>query len=303
MKTMAWYEKQAKTMDEAYARQEFQIDFGATSGQQIYHLTDEYTIEDDFIVPRHWTRRMILDPHPRKPFASLWLATEPDGFSHVYREFWPSKIYGRPGRVPEDDNRVSIPNYVECCAWFESKDNPKNIGHENLYERVIDYAARAFKQQTANAQNVAEINYQELIENAAEEVAEQRDAQGRLKYPNFSMRFTDAKKADKGAGISLVNEMLLPLEVLKADGTGYEKRSKLRIMRSCTEIIWQLKHNRIASQTSHQKELTDPEMKVLQVRNDLSDCLLYAVRNGLEYIAPHDSEDSTWIPAYEGVSY
>jgi hypothetical protein len=296
-KTMAWYEEQAKSMDFSYARQEYQIDFGATSGQLLYHLTDEYTLEDEFTIPESWTRYHALDPHPRKPFASLWGAADPNGIIHIYRELWPSKIYGRPGRVPEDDNRVPIPHYVEMVAWLESKDNPQNDGkREKIHERIIDYAGRAFK-----ASNLAEddgsIHYQRLIEDAA-------DAIDKKKYPGFGLMFTDAIKAEKSAGIEVVNELMLPLEFIKRDGSGYEKRSKLRIMRQrCPELIWQLKHNRIATQSSHQKDLSDPEMKVLQIRNDLSDCLLYLCRNGIEYRERKSVEEQPMEQMYPGVAY
>jgi len=292
----SWIESMRKGMDDAYYRQEFEIDFGATSGQLLYHLTDEYTLEDEFNVPESWTRYYALDPHPRKPFASLWGAVDPDGIIHMYRELWPSKVYARPGRVPEDDNRVSIPHYVEMVAWLESKENPQNgIKAEKIHERIIDYAGRAFK-----ASNLAEddgsIHYQRLIEDAADEVAK--------KYPGFGMMFTDAIKAEKSAGIEIVNELLLPIEVLKRDGSGYEKRSNVRIMRQrCPELVWQLKKNRIATQSSHQKDLSDPEMKVLQIRNDLSDCFLYLCRNGMVYRDRKSDDGQEFQQMYEGVGY
>jgi hypothetical protein len=292
----SWIANMRKGMDEAYYRQEFEIDFGATSGQLLYHMTDEVTLEDEFVVPTSWTRYYALDPHPRKPFASLWAAVDPDNIKHAYRELWPSKVYGRPGRVPEDDNRVSIPNYVECVAWLESKDNPQNGGKaEKIYERVIDYAGRAFK-----ASNLAEddgsIHYQRLIEDAAEEVAK--------KYKHFGMMFTDAIKAEKSVGIEIVNEMLRALETLSRDGSCYEKRSVVRIMRQrCPELVWQLKHNRLATQSSHQKDLADPEMKALQIRNDLSDCFLYLCRNGMEYRESKRDELQPMQQMYEGVGY
>src|ERR1035438_42229 len=67
----SWGENMRKGMDSAYWAQEFQIDFGATAGAQLYHMTDEYTLEDEFNVPESWTRYYALDPRSEEHTSEL----------------------------------------------------------------------------------------------------------------------------------------------------------------------------------------------------------------------------------------
>src|SRR5690242_12160524 len=147
-KDAAWAAKQKAAMtNEADYDQEYEINFSAKLGTLVYQLQEEATLENSFPIPADWTRYWALDPHPVVPHASLWVAVDKWGDAWAYRELWPSKIYGQRGNVPEDDNRFSIKQYVETVQWLESKENPENQGKaEDIYKRVIDYAARAMGQ-------------------------------------------------------------------------------------------------------------------------------------------------------------
>lgn len=300
-KTMEWFEGQAKGMEPAYAAQEFQIDFHATSGQLIYHLNREVTLEDEFTVPPEWTRYFVLDPGRAKPHACLWLAVDPENFMHVYRELWPSKVYNMPGNVPEDDNLFTPREFTEAVAWLESKENVKqNARDEKFEDRIIDYFARTLREGSVTTGTDPGKSLQDLFEEAGDDISRN------VKYEHFDFRFSDATKENKDVSISMVNAALKPsMRALKKDGTGFEMWSKLRIMKQrCPELIWQLENNRIAQRSAHQKEVSDPELKGIQKRNDLTDGLCYLIRNEPEYREVNPSSRvSTWLPAYEGVSY
>ena len=152
MSLSPWAFGQYQSMtDKAMYRQEYEIDHGAKLGTLLYQLVEEATLERSFPIPTNWTRYYGLDPHPMVPHASLWLAVDEWGDGWIYRELWPSRIYGRPGNVPEDDNRFTIREYVETVQWLESAENPKNEGKaETIAKRVIDYAARAFGKGTSD---------------------------------------------------------------------------------------------------------------------------------------------------------
>lgn len=287
-----------KATDKAYYLQENEIDFGATSGSVIYSLQEEFTLEDEFIVPAHWTRYMALDPHPGKPHAALWLAVDPYDEWHVYREYWPSplcfrweggRLLGSSASVTDKERAVGIEQYVECLKLLESKDNPQNGFHaERIYKRVIDYAARGFGQ--SDKSGPTDSNFQKEFENAAEAI-------------NFDLTFEDAKK-DREVGYMAVNQALKP-RTIEHPMQGTVQRSKLRIMRQrCPELVWQLKHNRRRKQTAQQLENEDPIVKAQKKRNDLTDDLRYLVNANPEYIEPIDPEtESTWIPANRGIGY
>lgn len=58
----------------------YELDFGT-----MFELKTEHIIEP-FEIPQDWMRVMAIDPHPNTPFASLWVAINPQGEYFVYRE-------------------------------------------------------------------------------------------------------------------------------------------------------------------------------------------------------------------------
>jgi hypothetical protein len=216
----------------------------------------------------------------------LWAALSPAGDLYCYRELWPSKVAGTNKNVPEDDSIYSIRQYVEFVKVAQSgagtqvklgdrrvDGNPENVyGDEEIFRQVIDYAARAFGK---DADNPDAINYQERYENHASELG-------------LSLRFEDCTK-DNEAAYAEVNDWLRPRPTMGSNGE-IVQRSKIRIFKSgywtspsgekiwfegCPELRWELLHNRIRMLLPHQADVKDPEMKVLQKRNHLSDCLKY----------------------------
>ena len=282
-KTAEWAAKQkAEMTNPADYEQEYEINFSAKLGTLIYQLHDEATLETSFPIPENWTRYFALDPHPVVPHAALWAAVDKWGDAWIYRELWPSKIYGQRGSIPEDDNRFSIKQFVETIEWLESSENPENQGRdEDIYKRVIDYAARAMGQGFFDEK--PEYNFQQRFEELGH------------------WRFDDSIK-DHEAGYEAVNQWLKPRDVEQADGS-IKPKSKLHIFQDkCPELIYQLKTNRFQQLTPLMAERSDPTGKPMTKRNHLTDDLRYLAMAGLEYI-PHRKMKSSWKPIAKGVNY
>jgi hypothetical protein len=245
-------------------------------------MNEEATLERSFPIPSSWTRYYALDPHPVVPHASLWLAIDEWGDGWIYRELWPSRVYGKPGNVPEDDNRYTIREYVETVKWLESDENPENQGKaENISKRVIDYAARAFGKGTSD--DGEQPNFQERFESAG-------------LYP-----FEDAKK-DHEVGISCVNEWLKPRLIEQTDGS-FKSKSRLHIFSDrCPELVYQIKNNRYQSLTPLMAERQDPTGKPVLKRNHLTDDLRYLCMSEPTYIRPTKAVN-TWKPINAGLAY
>jgi hypothetical protein len=283
-KTAEWAAKQKAAMtNEADYEQEYEINFSAKLGTLIYQLHEEATLETSFPIPHNQgTRYFALDPHPVVPHASLWLWVDKWSDFWAYRELWPSKIYGQRGNVPEDDNRYSIKQYVETVQWLESAENPENNGvAEDIYTRVIDYAARAMGQGFFDEK--PEYNFQKRFEELG------------------NWNFKDCIK-DNQAGPEKVNEWLKPRDVEQSDGT-FKPKSRLHIFQDrCPELIHELKTNRFQQLTPIMAERSDPTGKAQSKRNHVTDCLKYLAMAEIEYI-PDLKIRSTWKPMHAGINF
>jgi hypothetical protein len=262
-KGKAWVEagkKNAPSLE--WWNQEQEIMFDARQGARIYHqFQDDATqVVEPFQIPESWTRYFGLDPHPRVPHAMLWAAMSPEGILYPYRELWPSRVYGTSKNVPEDDNVFPIRHYVETIKFLESEENPENGGKkEKIHLRVIDYAARAFG---VDRDNPDAINYQERYEQYSREIG----------HPLY---FEDCTK-DNDAAYEEVNEWLRPVPSLDGKGEVAHK-ARLRIFRNLRELRWELLNNRVKMLQAHQVDTKDPEFKIIDKRNHLTDVLKYLI--------------------------
>ena len=269
-KGRAWVEagkKNAPSME--WWNQEQEIDFGARQGARIYQAfkDDETQLCDPFPIPEDANRYFILDTHPRTPHAMLWVAVLKNGDAVAYREYWPSKVYGFNNKpVPEDEKVYPIPWYAEIIKYFESAENPENHGKaEKIHMRIIDYAARAFGK---DKQNPDSVDYQTLYEEAG------RD----LKYPLY---FEDCAK-DNEAAYAEVNEWLRPRPQIGPSGDVIQ-RSRLRIFKNLHQLRWELLNCRLKTLQPHQVDVKDPDFKVIERKNNVSDCLKYFALEKREY--------------------
>jgi hypothetical protein len=299
-KTPEWADKQRRGMtDPAMFEQEYEINFNATRGQLIFQWQDDATLCKSFPIPHDWTRYTALDPHPRVPHAKLWGAVDPQGDLWIYREYWPSKVYGRPGRIPEDDVRITIKDFIQVVKWLESSENPDNGGKdEKIHRRVIDYAARSFGQGTTD--DPEQPNFQQRFESKAREILDEECRQGHVVNPEFFMLFEDAKK-DHGVGFETVNEWLKPRPYYEGDNLIF--RSHLHIFQdACPETILQMRDYRHKPLTPLQSESQDPSPLPINKRIHMCDNLRYLVMERPEYIG-NSRMKSTWKPIVDGVRY
>lgn len=286
-----WLYRQWQEMsDNALFRQEILCDFEATQGSLLFTFKqhEKSILCKPFRIPETWTRYYSLDPHPRVPHAHLWCAVDNYGDRYYYREFWPSKQYGKKGNVPEDDNRYTIREHMEVIRYLESAENPKNDGHdEKINRRVIDYAARAFGQGTSDDKEPQE-NFQIRFEKTMREL--------KISRPFFQ----DCIK-DRDAGIEKVNAGFKPLEVEDASGK-FVPSSRIKIFDDMHELIMQLRTARYPQLTALQADTQDPIMTPLQKRTHQVDCLRYLEMSNPRYHSPVKSV-SDWKPIHEGVYY
>ena len=295
-KTAEWADQQRTgTTPEAF-KQEYEIDFYAKAGELLFPNFRDYEhaiVEKPFPIPHEWTRQYALDPHPRVPHAHLWCAIDPYGDRWYYREYWPSKIYGQPGNIPEDDNRATIREHLSVIKWLESEENPENHGKpERIYRRIIDYAARSFGQGTSDDKEPQD-NFQLRFEKHMREL--------RIRRPSF----IDAIK-DRDSGMDRVNAGMkareveingkwvpkAPIHIFESDGRGG----------GCPELILQLRMNRWQQLTSKQMETHDPSSQPVQKRNHMTDLIRYHEMSEPRFIQVGSVGDN-WEPVGEGVNY
>lgn len=265
--------------------QEYEIDFSAKLGQLLFELDEAATLEPSFTIPEDWTRYYGLDPHERKPHAHLWCAVDPYGDRWYYREFWPSKVYGQSGNVPEDDNRHTIKEHLEIVQYLESSENLENSKKdESIYRRIIDYAARAMGKGTTD--DKPQDNFQLRFEKTARDIG-------------LNMHFTDCKK--DSTGIEKVNAGLKPLQV-ERDGK-WVKRSRIHIFADkCPELVRQLKSVRFKQLTPTQADTRDPVEDEISKRNDLTDLIRYIENDNPRYVGKSVG-GSDWQQLHPGVAW
>jgi hypothetical protein len=281
---------------------EYEIDAEATLGALLFNFNEKVTVDPVHEIPPEWTRRMGVDPHPGIPHAFLWAATDPWGDRHYYRELWPSKVcyqwqqgilHGKPGPCPQDEKGPNIKDYVQTIKYLESGENPENrykgeIFEEEIFARVIDYAARAFGKGTND--DPEQENYQQRYQKHMIDL-------------EVSRPFFDDAKKDRNSGVELVNEGLKVIERMGNDGE-YHKTSRIHIIgERCPELIHQLKTNRRQQLTPLQVERQDPTGKPVKVRNHCSDLLRYLEFSNPIYIEREQVRGDTFQPLARGFSY
>lgn len=309
-----WAKREFDRMtDKSLYRQEYEIDGSATLGQLMFHLDEEASIiepGDEFPIPQNWTRRMSLDPHPAVPHAFLWCATDPYGDRWYYRELWPSSVafryeggelLGSPGPCPDNDADWRIRDYVAAIRYLESSENPENTDKiagrfdEKIYQRVIDYAARAFGKGT-NDDDPTD-NFQTRYEQHMSGTCKCEPRCQPVKRPFFD----DAKK-DVEVGREVVNAGLKRVSVMGNDGE-FHPSAKIHIFRSrCPELIWQLKNARRQQLTPLQAQRQDPSGRIVKVRTHQADNLRYLETANPVYVAPSRPVEDV-APPVQGLSY
>lgn len=222
-------------------------------------------------IPKMLTRYAAIDPHPRTPHAFLWLGVDQWGDVYVYREMWPSKVYGRAETIKntDDENRFTIREYVSTLARLEGNKidwkhpdtndeygtflNP--VGSEKIVTRFMDQAGKGF---STGGDMIGAEDYW-------------------TRYNRYGLHCYEPKKSHV-AGEDAIRELLVPR---KHDTYGTWPR--LHISSRCPELILELRRFRYPSSArfNPEKELAQ---KGVESRCHLIDLLRYLATADIVYI-------------------
>jgi hypothetical protein len=200
------------------------------------------------MIPKQGTLYMSLDPHPRTPHAALWVLIDPFGDWWVYRELWPSKVYGRKGRISDDDeeNRFTIKEYAEAIVQeLEGNELEWHNAETDQEYAVINY--RTTGEKVANRfMDQAGKGFQAHINELKTEAYSSR-------YNRYGLTFLDPTKSH-AAGEDAIHELLK----LRTHDT-YGKWPKLHISDRCPELILEMRETRYK-----QMKKMDPDKELHQ---------------------------------------
>jgi hypothetical protein len=285
-----------KFTSQAFWDLEMEIKYEALSGARVYPEFDPsvHVIQHSKI-PKLLVRSMSIDPHPRTPHAALWVGIDRWSDWYIYRELWPSIVYGQPKTLRDDteDKHYTIREYCETIAYLEGNslrwhaaeedeeyaeyvqglsgiccrcgdrvknENPGCTEHrppERIVERLMDQAGKGFRASGEAAQR--EENYAD-------------------RYYRFGIQCSDPIKAVR-AGEDLIHSLLKPRH---HEFLGNWPR--LHISDECPELILELTKLRFQKTRtlSDEKELKqDP----VEQRSHMIDNLRYLAFGRLSFIA------------------
>lgn len=261
-----WYEEARRGMADARFRQEYELDYGALSGQLVFPTFEEtiHVVPDQVrIDPKCSTVWMACDPHPRTAHAFLWLAVNKEGEMAVAWSWWPQERHERESLV--------VKNYAEGLRDVD--ESPLGL---KPYYCLMDVAGRSF-----NA--TEEKNYFDV-------------------YRNEGVYFYPAKRNRDLSGYDLINEALKPRPYTLGDVT--EERPQLTIWKGCGDndvLVHQLKSLRYKEWKGNVTDKDAPE-EPQQKERHLIDCLSYILLEEPTFVNQGKSV-STWRPAYPAIGY
>jgi hypothetical protein len=226
----------------------------ARIGGQWLHLTGRVFKEWDakppfwvepFDIPKTWPRACIIDPHPRKPIAVLWLATSPDNQVYAYRELFDKSLQ------TVDDVSIRI---KELEGWVRDADD--NLHYDPSMSEPI--AMR-------------------LIDNSSRE-------QERVSGDSIWKRFAANKlwcqlayKRNAAAGYDAIHE------ALKTGKFEWDEPA-LVVFNACPTVKKNfLRHCWDEWATQRQRDAKGDKQDVRKIDDDFLDCIRYYYQTGLNY--------------------
>lgn len=271
-------------------QQEFEIDPYAQSGALMYpEFSLTLNVIEPFPIPHWWTRYSALDPHKRRPHAFLWCAVNPDNERFYYREYWPSRIYGKRGNVPEDDKLYQIDDYAKTVKWFEGEEVrifapggfADNQGQrEKIHRRIQDTHGKAIYAETHDGKDETLTFWDRYEQEGIRCVPPTKDIQG---------------------GRDMVGKGLRARKVVDADGERQEPL--IHIFNTLPELIHELRTVRFPVLTPTQAAKQDPIEKEMLKRKHLVDCLRYIEMDEPHFIETHDHSAASKKQLFTGVAY
>jgi hypothetical protein len=263
-----WYDEARKGMPDARFRQEYELDYGALSGQLVFPTFEEtiHVVPQQFpLDPKCSTVWMACDPHPRTAHAFLWLAVNREGEMGVVWSWWPQERHEHRVMVTKD--------YVEGLK--ELDESSLGLKLEHCY-CLMDVAGRSF-----NA--TEEKNYFNV-------------------YRDEDVYFRPAKRNRDLSGYDLINEALQPRE--HTSGAATTLRPRLTIWEGCGDndkLVRQMKSLRYKEWKGNVTD-KDPPEEPQQKERHLVDCLSYILLDDPQFVS-QEKPQSTWQPRYPAIGY
>lgn len=257
--------------DDGRWAKEMEMNVHALSGTLVYpEFNPAVHVVNDDQIPPLLTRYMAIDPHPRTPFAFMWVGVDRYSDVWVYRDYWPSKVYGTSKRLrdADEDPQFTTREYAQAVAVLEGNDvvfhqrddgseygvYVKKDGGEEIVYRYMDQAGKAFR---VSAEGTP-------IETIAS------------RFSDYGLTCMDPYKIHK-AGEDAIRELL------RIRMWQNKPWPRLHIARSCSETIWEFLNLRYAP-TRGDMRFKEVNQEALKVRSHMLDLLRYLATSPLEWI-------------------
>lgn len=285
---MEWAKKEyAKFSDDAFWLQELEIQYDAREGQRVYPSFDTAIhVVPDSEIPKRLTRYCSIDPHPRTPHAILWVGIDQWSDAYVYRELWPSKVYGVPKVLKDTDeeHEFTVRDYVETIAVLEGNyiewHAPETDHEYGIYRRV--------KQgQRLPDGSIAEKSGENIVYRFMDQAGKAFRASGEgqavetyaRRYSRFGLDCSDPYKLHQ-AGEDAIRLWLKPRK-----HEIYGTWPILHVAASCKELILEF------------QRLRYPTLKRLNLEKELPQDGMEARRHLLDNLRYIATSEPTWIPS------
>ena len=262
----------------SYWEKEMEMKARALSGALVYPDFDSaiHMISPDRI-PKKGCIYMAIDPHPRTPTGCVWCLVDRWHDVYVFRELWPSKVYGMETRMRDDEeeNSFVVREYAETIAvlegneieWVHAEESNeygiyrRKKGGEHVITRYMDQAGKAFN--TRGEGEKAESYWE--------------------KYDRMGIACFDPDKRHV-AGEDAVRDLLKPRK-----HEIYGTWPRLHISTECPELELEIKRHKYRStqKLNDEKEL---KQSAAESRRHLVDCLRYLATGDIAYVRSLESE-------------
>lgn len=253
----------AKSASEAHYQREVNIVYEALEGAKIYPDFDpRMHVVDDDAIPKKLSRYMAIDPHPRTPHAALWIGLDQAGDYWVYREFWPSVVYGRNQNASDQDaeRMLTSREYAERLTALER--NELRFHYKGTDQEYAEYIEKPHGERIlARYMDTAGKAFKVSGEGLPIETYNSR-------YRQYGIFCLDPNRSHE-AGEDAIRELLKP-----RPHDVHGMWPKLHIARSCVEL--QLEFMRARYKTMVGTPQThEVQQRQVEVRTHLIDCLRY----------------------------
>jgi hypothetical protein len=208
-------------------------------------------------IPKTWPRVCVIDPHPRKPVAVLWLAITPDDEVICYRDLYDPKLK----TITDVANRIK-----ELEGWTEGDDGKwyRGPSSEPVCFRIIDNSAQ-----------------------------EQERTRGDTIWKRFAeeqLWCQLAKKRNAQAGYDAIHESLKVKYEWSSPGlVVYDCCTHVK--QNFLNFTWD------EWTSSKQRELKGDKQEVRKYHDDFIDCIRYYYQMGLNYKMLHREMRSQSVEA------